>query len=89
MEQKLPEANFMLLVSTFATQAAVGLGQMPNPSTNRTEVDLKQAKFAIDLLQVIEEKTKGNLTKEEDTYLQDFLYQLRMVYIDRSTRKKP
>ena len=81
---QLPEPDFQVLFSTFATQAAVGLGQIPNPATNQTEVELTQAKFAIDMLQVIEEKTAGNRTKEEDEYLSDILYQLRMVYIDKS-----
>jgi len=81
---RLPEPNFQVLVSTFATQAAIGLGQIQNPGTNKTDVDLQQAKFAIDMLQVIEEKSASNRTKEEDEYLSDILYQLRMVYIDKS-----
>jgi hypothetical protein len=87
-QQSLPEPNFQVLISTFATQAAVALGQIANPMTNKTEVDLEQAKFAIDLLQVLDEKTKGNLSNEEESYLGDLLYQLRMVYIDK-TGKKP
>jgi hypothetical protein len=77
------EPTFEVIVSTYATQAAVSLGQIPNPITKKTEVDLPQAKFAIDLLQVLEEKTKGNRTAEEDKFLSDCLYQLRMVYISR------
>ena len=81
---QLPAPTFEILVSTFATQAAVGLGQIPNPGTNTTEVDLTQAKFAIDMLQVLDEKSTGNRTQEEDKFLSDVLYQLRMVYIDKS-----
>ncbi len=81
---RLSEPTFQVLVSTFATQAAIGLGQVANPATNRTEVDLVQSKFAIDMLQLIEEKSAGNRTKEEDEFLSDVLYQLRMVYIDKS-----
>lgn len=84
MAEQMPEPNFNVLVSTFATQAAVGLGQIPSPVTNEAGVDLQQAKFAIDMLQVIEEKTANNRTEEEDRYLSDLLYQLRMVYIDQS-----
>jgi len=73
--------SFEVIVSTYATQAAVALGQMPNPLTKKTEKDLPQAKFAIDLLQILDEKTKGNRTAEEDKFLSDCLYQLRMVYI--------
>jgi len=82
-----PEANFQILVSTFATQAAVALGQVPNPATKRTDVDLPQAKFAIDLLQVLEEKSAGNLEDEERAFLDQCLYQLRMLYIDKSAKK--
>ncbi len=81
---RLSEPTFQVLVSTFATQAAIGLGQVANPATNKTEVDLVQSKFAIDMLQLIEEKSAGNRTKEEDEFLSDVLYQLRMVYIDKS-----
>jgi hypothetical protein len=83
MEQ-LPDPTFEVLVSTFATQAAVGLGQIANPATNETRIDLPHAKFAIDMLQLIEEKSAGNRTKEEDEFLADVLYQLRMVYIDKN-----
>ena len=81
---RISEPNFQVLVSTFATQAAIGLGQIPNPTTNTTDVDLIQSKFAIDMLQLIEEKSAGNRTKEEDEFLSDVLYQLRMVYIDKA-----
>ena len=76
--------SFDVIVSTYATQAAVSLGQIQNPITKKTEIDLPQAKFAIDLLQILDEKTKGNRTAEEDKFLEDCLYQLRMVYISKS-----
>ena len=76
--------SFDVIVSTYATQAAVSLGQIQNPITKKTEIDLSQAKFAIDLLQILDEKTKGNRTAEEDKFLSDCLYQLRMVYISKS-----
>ena len=76
--------SFEVIVSTYATQAAVALGQLQNPITKKTEVDIPQAKFAIDLLQILDEKTKGNRTAEEDKFLEDCLYQLRMVYISKS-----
>ena len=78
------QPSFEVIVSTYATQAAVSLGQIPNPITKKTEVDLAQAKFAIDLLQVLDEKTKGNRTAEEDKFLEDCLYQFRMVYISKA-----
>ena len=73
--------SFEVIVSTYATQAAVALGQLENPLTRKTEKDLPQAKFAIDLLQILDEKTRGNRTGEEDKFLSDCLYQLRMIYL--------
>ena len=84
MSQELPEPSFEVIVSTFATQAAVALGQVPNPMTNKAEVDLGHAKFAIDLLQVLEEKTKGNRNEGEEQMMTDLLYRLRMLYVDKS-----
>jgi len=81
---QIPEPTFEVLISTFATQAALGLGQIPNPTTNETSTDLPHAKFAIDMLQLIEGKTTGHRTEEEDKFLADVLYQLRMVYIEAS-----
>ncbi len=82
----LPPATFEVLVSTFATQAAVALGQIPNPVTRQSDLDLPQAKFGIDLLQLLEQKTKGNRNESEDKFIQDCLYQLRMLYIDKSAK---
>jgi hypothetical protein len=83
MSQELPPPSLEVIISTFATQAAVALGQVPNPVTNKTEEDLEQAKFAIDLLQVLEEKTKGHREEHEEQLLSDVLYRLRMLYIDK------
>ena len=82
-----PEPSLRVIVSTFATQAAVALGQIANPATNKAELDLGRAKFTIDLLQVLKEKTAANSTEEESKYVDDCLYQLRMVYIDKSAKK--
>ncbi len=84
MSQEFPPPSFDVIISTFATQAAVSLGQVANPVTNKTETDLDQAKFAIDLLQILEEKSKGNLTDEEETLMTDILYRLRMLFVDKA-----
>ena len=87
MKQEGPEATFQLVVSTFASQAAMALGQLENPMTRKKELDLEQGKFAIDLLEVLKRHTKGNCTPDEETYLDDCLYQLRLVYINASAKK--
>ena len=84
MSQEFPPPSFEVIISTFATQAAVALGQVANPVTNKTETDLEQAKFAIDLLQILEEKSKGNLTDEEEGLMTDILYRLRMLFVDKA-----
>ncbi|MEE8106397.1 MAG: DUF1844 domain-containing protein [Planctomycetota bacterium] len=82
-----PDPSLRVIVSTFATQAAVALGQIANPATNQTEIDLGRAKFNIDLVQVLKEKTAANATEEESKYTDDCLYQLRMLFIDKSAKK--
>ena len=82
MSQEMPQPSLEVIISTFATQAAVALGQVPNPVTNETSTDLEHAKFAIDLLQVLDEKTKNNRNEDEEKLLTDVLYKLRMIFID-------
>jgi hypothetical protein len=61
--------------------AMVGLGMVQGPDGKRPPVDLPAAKDAIDLLGILQEKTKGNLTKEEEEVLREGLYHLRMAYM--------
>ncbi|MBU1727041.1 MAG: DUF1844 domain-containing protein [Candidatus Omnitrophica bacterium] len=79
-----PAPDFNFFITTLALQAAIALGQMPNPSTNKTEEDLTQAKFLIDTIGMLQEKTKGNLTKEEETLVENLLYELRMQYVTKT-----
>ncbi|MHC4885174.1 MAG: DUF1844 domain-containing protein [Planctomycetota bacterium] len=75
------EATLLQFLSGMGGQTLMHLGQMANPITGGTEVDLPNAKYSIDLLSVIEEKTKGNLTEEENEYLTNMLTQLRLAYV--------
>lgn len=77
----LPSASLPMLVTTLATQAMVALGIVPDPEQDKPVVRLNQAKHLIDLLAVLEEKTKGNLASDEAEMLQDALHQLRMAYV--------
>jgi hypothetical protein len=74
-------ANFSLLVSLLAEPALVFLGMIANPLTGKPSVDLAQARAHIDLLEVLEAKTKGNLEPEEAKLLDEVLYTLRMQYV--------
>ena len=79
-------ASFDLLVTTFVTEAMFALAQLPHPADNQFAFDPHHARFAIDMLEIIAEKTKGNLTSQEDRRLQDVLHQLRMAFVALSTQ---
>ena len=76
----LPKGDFIALVSLLATQAmfALGLIQMEK---EKKEPDLDMAKYNIDMLEALEEKTKGNLTEDEEKGIQNTLSQLQMAYV--------
>ena len=76
-----PEASFMTLIFSLYTHAQITLGVIPDPMTQQMYKDLEQAKYNIDLLDVLKEKTRGNLTKEEEHTLEQMLYEVRMAYI--------
>jgi hypothetical protein len=82
-EQALPPAGFDILVNSFATQAMLAMGLVKHPNAKH-HVNLELAKFNIDLLAVLEEKTKGNLSQEEQEMLNQVLYQLRMMFVEVS-----
>ncbi len=81
MADKKLEASFAQFIGGFAVQTLVHLGRMSNPMTGETSVDAPNAKYSIDLLGILQEKTKGNLTQEEDEYLANLLRDLRMEYV--------
>ncbi len=86
-EQKrgpMPKADVPGLVSMFATQTLFALGVIAADETEKREPDLEIAKFNIDILTIIEEKTKGNLSDDEAKMLTDTLSQLRMVFVQIS-----
>ena len=77
----LPEGNLAALISMLATQALFALGLLQIKGQEERKPDLELAKYNIDMLQVFEEKTKGNLTQEEETVLANTLNELRMSYV--------
>ena len=77
----LPEGNFAALVSMLTTQSLFALGLLHVKGQEEKEPDLEMAKYNIDILETIQEKTKGNLTPEEETVLTNTLNELRMGYV--------
>ncbi len=79
-DQKM-EASFSMLVMSIASSAAMSLGIAPHPETGQTSKDKAMAKFNIDLLVVMQEKTKNNLDEEEKKFLDSLVTDLQTKYL--------
>ncbi|MBW2622207.1 MAG: DUF1844 domain-containing protein [Deltaproteobacteria bacterium] len=77
----LPEINFATFVFSLSSSALLHLGEMPDPTTNKTAVNLQLAKQTIDILAMLQAKTSGNLDEDEENLLKNLLYELRMKYV--------
>lgn len=82
----MPPASLELLITTLATEALVALGQVPHPATGEFHAHRNQAQYLIDTIDVLRQKTKGNLTPDEQQMIEGVLHQLRMVFIETSTK---
>ncbi len=80
-QRELPPASFTSLVNFLGAQIMFALGGMQDPKSQKRYVDLNLAKHYIDTLEVLEEKTKGNLSDEEKQLLDRILYETRMNYV--------
>jgi len=79
--REVPPASFPILVNSLLTQTFFSLGAIADPASGRRYVDLALAKHHIDMLGVLEEKTKGNLTEDETKLLDRAIYEARMQYV--------
>ena len=84
--REIPPANFSVLVSSLVTQAFFALGAIEDPVSKKRYVDLDLAKHHIDMLTVLEDKTKGNLTDDEKRALDRAIYEARMQYVQMAQR---
>lgn len=78
--QKL-EASFSVLTMSIASSAAMALGLAPDPQTNETHKDKNMAKFNIDLLVMLKDKTKGNLNSDESKFLDSVISDLQIKFV--------
>src|SRR6266511_10038 len=81
--------RFIEFVVMHAQNAALFLGQIPNPKTGQGEVNLDLARMFIDQLAMIQEKTRGNLTNEEAKELSNALYNLQIAYVEVAREQPP
>lgn len=84
MDEKL----FFFVISFFANWGWQSLGKVPNPVTGKEEKDLKIAQQVIDILQMLKEKTKGNLSTEEARALDSVLADLQLNYVEEAEKDK-
>jgi hypothetical protein len=78
----IPEASFSNFILSLNAQALVFLGALPHPETNKIESNILLAKHTIDVLEILKEKTKGNLTGEEQNLLDEVLFRLKLIYVE-------
>jgi hypothetical protein len=77
----LPEINFSTFVFSLNSSALVHLGILEDPATGKPAKDLPMAKQTIDILGMLEKKTRGNLTDDEAKLLQNILHEIRLMYV--------
>ena len=86
-EGDLPPASLVLLISSLASQAMAAMGQLPDEDGKPLPVSLPFARHFIDLIGVIEDKTRNNLTSEETGFLNNTLHHLRLMFVECSRHK--
>ncbi|MCX5817215.1 MAG: DUF1844 domain-containing protein [Proteobacteria bacterium] len=84
MEDQLTFSTFILSLST---SVLVNLGELPDPLKNEKDINLPLAKQTIGIIEMLMEKTKGNLTEDEDRLIDSMLYDLRMKYVEAAKKQ--
>lgn len=79
--QQMPKADFLTHCASVATQAMIFMGAMRHPMTGEVEFDPMQARYLIDTLSMLQERTKGNLSAEEAKAVEEMLGELKMVWV--------
>jgi hypothetical protein len=80
------EVTFHLFTTTLMMEALVALGDAEHPISKKKELNTAHAKFVIDTLSMLQEKTKNNLTKDESEMIEAILYDLRMRFVSKANQ---
>lgn len=83
-EEYPQEITFELFLSSLMIEGLIALGEVENPTTKKKELNIGQARYVIDVISMLEEKTKNNLTPDERSAVEHVLYELRMRYVAKS-----
>jgi hypothetical protein len=86
--EEIGRIDFPSYILSYYTQGLVLLGEVPNPYTQKKEEDAEAARHTIEILTLLQEKTRGNLTREEEQLLGGILYELRIKYMAKTNRIK-
>ena len=86
-QEPLPEINFSTFIISLSTQALMHLGEIPNPLSGKSETDIPVAKQTIDILGMLQAKTRGNRDAGEERLIEDVLFDLRMKYVEAVKKK--
>ncbi len=81
MQQEKMEASMSILIMSIASSAVMAMGLSPDPQTGKTGKDKEMARFNIDLLLVLQQKTKGNLSNDETQFLENLISDLQIKYV--------
>ncbi|MGZ3406616.1 MAG: DUF1844 domain-containing protein [Polyangia bacterium] len=85
-QSDMPEVDFGMFVMSLASSVLVHLGEIEHPDARERTANLPLAKQTVDILGMLRDKTRGNLTQEEAQLLDNLLYDLRMKYVDAKKR---
>ena len=86
MDKDKSSQMFFTLIYSFQMQALIGLGKLNNPVTNKSEKDLDAASMAIDMLEMLQDKSRNNISKEEETFLNETLTNLRLNFLEEKNK---
>ncbi len=85
-ESQMQKAMFLQLILQFQTAAMIGMGKIKNPVTDKIERDMEQARYAIDMLDMIKTRTKGNIDSDEEKFLEQILKDLKLNFVDEKNK---
>jgi hypothetical protein len=83
-DELLYEFGFSTFILSLSTSVLVHLGELPDPITNKKEINLQLAKQTISIIEMLKDKTKGNLTSEEESLIDSVLYDVRLKYLSQA-----
>lgn len=88
VKDDLWQVNFVNFINGLGLECLVALGKLENPLTKSKEVNLRQARYIIETLDMIREKTRNNLEQEEEKSLEELIVYLKMLYVESSQQKE-